>query len=219
MADDWLDVLERDSCNFLSLLDTDPVLGRVIDGSATREIYVRFLTATYQYVRVSGFLLARTADGLRRSQRCPWLVRLASAKAREESPHDDWALRDLRACGGNVELVKGAPAARAVDAYVQYNWALAEGGSPAFFGAAYTLEYISQHRAGRAAESLARASAIDGIRGSLSFLRSHGHADVEHMAALREALQRIEDEADRTAILLSAAVTRALYPRFFQEAA
>lgn len=219
MPNDWLAALERESCNYLPMLDADPVLGRVIDGSATRETYVRFLCGTYQYVRVSGFLLAKTADGLRRSQRCAWLVSLAAAKATEESPHDDWALRDLRRCGENVELLKGAPAARAVDAYVQYNLALAESGSPAFLGTAYTLEYISQHRAGQAAENLARSGAIRGIGDALSFLRSHGEADHDHVATLRRALLQIEDERDRSAIVLSAAVTRELYPRFFQEAA
>jgi hypothetical protein len=219
MAHDWLAALERESCNYLATLDADPLLGRVIDGSATRETYVRFLSATYQYVRVSGFLLAKTAEGLRRSRRCSWLVSLAAAKAMEEAPHDDWALRDLRRCGENVELLKGAPPTRAVEAYVQYNLALAESGSPAFLGTAYTLEYISQHRAGRAAENLARSAVISGVGDALSFLRSHGEADQDHMAALTQALQRVEDEQDRSAILLSAAVTRALYPRFFQEAA
>jgi hypothetical protein len=216
MNRDYVRTLESESIEFVGFLDRDPVIGRVISGDASREEYVAFLRATYHYVRWSGPLLAETAEGLRRSCRYPWLLDIVDAKTDEESPHDGWVLEDLRRCGENVELVKASAAPAAVNAYVQWSRAMAEEGSPAFLGAAYTLELISMHRAKVAAENLRARAAIPHIERAVSFLEGHGDADVGHIAVLHEVLGRIGDPADQSAILLSAAVLRTLYPRFFQ---
>jgi pyrroloquinoline quinone (PQQ) biosynthesis protein C len=180
------------------------------------EEYVSFLIGTYQYVRWSGFLLAQTAVGLRSCKRCPELVRAIEGKAAEEGPHDGMLLRDLRRLGQDVELIKGRPASRAVRAYVAYHLALAEAQSPAFLGAAYTLEYISMRRAGVAARELRRLKKVANIEQALSFLESHGVADVRHIAELERLLATITHPADQADILLSASVLRRLYPDFFE---
>jgi pyrroloquinoline quinone (PQQ) biosynthesis protein C len=215
MNRDYVGRLERESLAFVGLLDRHPLVSRVIDGDASREEYVGFLTATYHYVRWSGPLLAETAEGLRRSGKYPWLVAIVDEKTEEESPHDGWVLDDLRGCGENVELVKSSAAPAAVQAYVQWSRTMAEEGSPAFLGAAYTLELISMHRAKVAAENLRARGAIPNIEGAVSFLVGHGDADVGHIGLLNEVLGRIGDPDDQADILLSAAVLRALYPRFF----
>ena len=93
---------------------------------------------------------------------------------------------------------------------------MAQEGSPAFLGAAYTLEFMSMHRAKMAADNLRARRAIPNIEEAVSFLEGHGDADVGHIELLSEILRRIEDPRDQDAIALSAAVMRALYPRFFQ---
>jgi hypothetical protein len=136
-------------------------------------------------------------------------------KCAEEAPHDRWALADLRRCGENVELIKATPAPRAVDAYVQWSLAMADAGSPAFLGSAYTFEILSMKRAGVAARNLQSRGAVPAD--AVQFLSGHGDADVEHVAELVTALRRLggEDVAD---VMLSASVTRALYPQFFRPA-
>jgi hypothetical protein len=216
MSHDYVSILERESAALVDAIDRDPLLGSVIRGEASRREYVGFLASTYHYIRWSGPLLAATAEGLRRSGRCAWLLEIVDAKTAEESPHDGWVLDDLRSCGENVELIKAQAPPRAVEAYVQWSRTLAEEGSPAFLGAAYTLEFMSMCRAKTAAENLRARGAIPRIEGAVSFLEGHGDADVGHMEILSEILRRVEDPGDQEAIALSAAVMRTLYPRFFQ---
>jgi pyrroloquinoline quinone (PQQ) biosynthesis protein C len=187
----------------------------VISGDADWEQYVRFLSASYHYVRWSGFLLARTAEGLRRSQRCPQLLAAVEAKAQEEGPHDLWLLRDLRNCGVNIELIKGAPAPKAIEAYVAWSLTFAEAGSPAFLGAAYTLEFVSMRCAATACQNLRTRNAIPNVEHALRFLEGHGAADHAHIAELEVVLDTVHDATDQAEIGFSASVMRALYPSFF----
>lgn len=216
MNHDYVTTLERDSMLFVNAIDNDPLLGRVIHGDATRAEYISFLRSTYHYVRWSGPLLAMTAEGLRRSGRCPELVAIVDAKTVEEAPHDAWVLRDLRKCGENVELIKASAAPVAVQTYVDWSLLMAEEGSPSFLGAAYTLEFISLHRAKMAADNLRARRAIPNIEGAVLFLDGHGEDDIGHMEVLTHVLRQIKDPADQAAISLSAAVIRTLYPRFFE---
>ena len=212
---DYFSPIERESTDLIDAIDNDPLLGRVIRGDATRDEYVRFLVATYHYVRWSGPLLAETAQGLRRRGGYAWLVETVDDKTREEAPHDRWALSDLARCGENVELVKASDAPIAIHAYVGWSRTMAQAGSPAFLGAAYALEVMSMHRAKRAAENLRAHGAIPHIDHAVSFLSGHGDADADHVARLSQLLRRIDDAADQAAVRLSAAVLGALYPRFF----
>jgi hypothetical protein len=216
MKNDYVSMMERESLALVDSIDHDPLIGSVIRGDASREDYVGFLAATYHYLRWSGPLLSGAAEGLRRSGRCPWLLEVFDTKADEESPHVRWVLDDLARCGEDVQRVIAAADPIAVNAYVHWSWTTAEEGSPAFLGAAYTLEFISMHRAKMAAENLRVRRAIPDIENAVSFLDGHGDADFGHIAALNDILRRIEDPRDQGAILLSAEIMCALYPRFFQ---
>jgi hypothetical protein len=210
--------IEKESRALVQCIDEHPLIGAVVRGDASRDEYIRFLAATYHYVRWSGPLLAATAVGLRRRDSHPWLVALVETKAEEEAPHDRWALDDLRRCGANVELVKLGPVPLAVRAYVDWSLAMAEDGSPAFLGAAYALEFMSMSRAQLAANNLRARGAIPGIDCAVSFLAGHGEADAGHVALLADVLARLDDPEDAEQIRLSAATLRRLYPRFFRAA-
>jgi pyrroloquinoline quinone (PQQ) biosynthesis protein C len=215
MTTEYLRTLERQSESLAHSLDRHPLVGSVISGDACQQDYARFLIATYHYVRWSGFLLARTAQGLEQSGRSPSLRPALEAKAEEEAPHDRWVLRDLKNLGINPELVKGSAIPTAVRAYVEWSLTLAEAGSPAFLGAAYTLEYISMRRARLSAENLRTRAAIPNVERALRFLDGHGEADDGHIAELETVLRGVEDERDQADITLSAEVMRRLYPVFF----
>jgi hypothetical protein len=215
MPSDYVRTLARESRALVDSIDHDPLLGGVIRGDASREHYLWFLKATYHYLRWSGPLLAETAEGLRRKGRASWLVELIDGKSSEESPHDLWVLDDLRACDVNVELLKASSPPRAVLAYVEQSRSLAEAGSPGYLGAAYTLEFISAHRAKLAANNLRTRAGIANIDKAVSFLDGHGDADTGHVALLEEVLSRLDDPQDQDDIALAAKQLRRFYPRFF----
>jgi hypothetical protein len=199
----------------LGALEADRLLHRVIAGDAALPEYVRFLVGSYHYVRFSGYLLAKTAAGLRHSGRCPTALAALEQKAAEEGPHDAWLLSDLQACGVNKELVKGLPTPTAVRAYRAFSLAQAEAGSPAFLGAAYALEFISMRRAKLAATNLRARRAIPHIEQALTFLEGHGVADEGHIAELEALLSTVSDATDQDDILFSSEVLRRLYVHFF----
>lgn len=212
---DYVRRLKRDAAAFVAVLERDALVGQIIRGEADRSEYVRFLIGTYQYVRWSGVLLARTAEGLRRHGGSPALLALFAAKAEEEAPHDRWVLEDLRRCGVNVELVKGEAPPPAVLGYVHSHLALADSGSVAFLGAAYLLEFASAARAHVAAGNLRARALVPNIERALSFLEGHGDADRGHVALLEAHLAELEDVRGRGAIRGAAALLTALFPLFF----
>jgi pyrroloquinoline quinone (PQQ) biosynthesis protein C len=215
MTSHFMETIERESAALIGAADEHSLLTAVIQGNASREDYVWFLVATYHYLRWSGPLLAETAEGLRRRDRCPWLREVLDAKADEESVHDRWVLADLRALGVNPELVKASSVPRAINAYVEWSMTLAGDGSPAFLGAAYALEFLSMRRAKMAAQNLCARKVIGNVERAVSFLAGHGEADAGHVALMRELMIRIDEPRDQDAVVLSAGMTRALYPRFF----
>jgi hypothetical protein len=103
----------------------------------------------------------------------------------------------------------------AVRAYVAWSTTLADAGSPAFLGAAYTLEFISMRRAKTASDNLRARGTIPNIQRALRFLDGHGAADHGHIAELEAALGRVDDAHAQADIAFSSAVMRRLYPRFF----
>jgi hypothetical protein len=72
-------------------------------------------------------------------------------------------------------------------------------------------------RAGGAVERLLQAGTIPNIRKAVTFLRSHGDGDGDHVAELSSVLRTLTDREDQAAVLLSARTTRAHYPGFFRE--
>ncbi len=218
MIREFLERLEHEAMLLVDVVDQDPLVGAVIRGSVSRDDYVSFLASSYHYVRWSGTLLAQAAQGLRRAGRHPWLAELLHVKSGEEAPHDGWILRDLAGCGADVQRVKMADAPISVEAYISWSLTMADAGSPAFLGAAYCLEFLSSRRASMAAQNLCARSNIPNIRNGVSFLAGHGDADRGHVSTLEETLRRVDNRSDQAAVVLSASVLRALYPRFFHTA-
>jgi pyrroloquinoline quinone (PQQ) biosynthesis protein C len=215
MSTDYVTLIEEQSNAWVAAMDADPHIGRIIRGDARVDEYVAFLGATYQYVRWSGPLLASTAEGLRHRSRYPRLLEAVDVKTDEESSHHHWVLEDLAACGTDTARVERAPVPNAIQAYVQWSLAMAHKGSPAYLGAAYTLEFISMKRASLAAINLCARRRIPNIENAVTFLAAHGEADLDHVAALGSLLRQIGNERDREDVALSAAVMRSLFPQFF----
>ena len=215
---DWVDALEQEGRGLVEALDAHPDARRLFDGTIDVEGYVHYLVQTYHYVRWSMPLLVSAGERLKRLGRHPRLAELLLQKAVEERGHERWLLADLRNLGCSEERVEGTARAPAVDAYTGWNFFTSRAGVPtAFLGTAYILEYLSVTRASGAVERLLEVDAIPNIHKAVTFLRSHGAADVEHVAELTSVLRTLTDREEQAAVLLSARTTRALYPGFFRE--
>lgn len=204
--------LNRVAESVTTAVETAPIVGEVLRGTAGPSAYAMFMAQTYHYVLVTAPNLLLAARALQQQQRHPELVALYLDKAVEEAGHDVWAVDDAAVLGVS-KRVFAAPSP-AVLAYKAWNRFTIETGLPvAYFGTAYVLEHLGAKAAPRAVENLLRSGAIP--EGALRFLRGHGEADQGHIAELGAALERVSDPTEKEAILLSAQVTAALYPRFF----
>jgi len=215
---DWVDALEQEGRALVRALDVHPDARRLFDGTLDVDGYAYYLTQTYHYVRWSMPMLAGAGERLRRMGRYPRLAELLLQKAAEEHGHERWLLADLKNLGWSAERVEAAEQAPAVNAYIGWNLYTSRAGVPtAFLGTAYVLEYLSVTRASGAVERLIETDAIPNIRKAVTFLRSHGAVDGDHVAELTSVLRTLTDREEQSAVLLSARTTRVLYPGFFRE--
>lgn len=195
-------------------LQGEPAARWLFDGRASREEYTVFLQQTYHYVRWTQPLLERAGRRLAALGRAPGLASLFARKAREEDHHERWALADLGALGRDTRAARRSPPSPAVRAYVAWNRLCVEAGAPeGFLGTAFVLEGLSIRCARQAAENLIAHSGIPGIERAVRFLRGHAAADAHHVGELSAVLEGVEDPQAREAMVLSARVTRAIYPR------
>ncbi|WP_437735267.1 iron-containing redox enzyme family protein [Sorangium sp. So ce1335] len=224
---DWIAALDREVAALLLRLDADPAARRLVDGAATAAEYAAFLEQIYHYVRWTRPLCARA--GARLAARCAGapgeagapgdaegrgvLAALLLRKAEEESGHERWALEDLAALGRDPQAVMRAEPAPATRAYIAWSRYTAEAGAPeAFLGTAYVLEALSARRAGDVAARLVARARIPGVAGAVRFVQGHADADQGHVRELAALLATIACPEAREAILLSARITRTLYP-------
>jgi pyrroloquinoline quinone (PQQ) biosynthesis protein C len=162
-------------------LGQDPLLGRVFDGTASRDLYLSFLLQTYHYVNETTPLLragARATAGHADPVHRVVHERFAE-HAREEAGHEQWVLDDIAALGGDVEAAKRSEPSPAVRAYISMVRAVSASRRPlGLLGVAYFLEGISEKLGSKTAANFRRASKIPGIERALSFVDTHGEADV-----------------------------------------
>ncbi|RKH05837.1 iron-containing redox enzyme family protein [Corallococcus carmarthensis] len=215
---DWLAVLDEESRGLVAAVDAQPDGRRILEGTLDRDGYIHYLVQTYHYARWSTPILAEAGHRLNRLGRHPELAALLIQKGEEERGHDRWLLSDLKNLGWSEAQVEAAERSPAVDAYTGWNFFTSRSGVPtAVLGTAYALEYLSQTRAGVWAERLKAVAAIPNIHKSVTFLRSHGALDGDHVAEMKRILGPLTDPEDQEAILFSARVARAVYPRIFRE--
>ncbi|NVJ04691.1 iron-containing redox enzyme family protein [Myxococcus sp. AM001] len=215
---DWVAVLEQEGRGLVAALDAQPDARRLFDGTIDTEGYIHYLIQTYHYARWSTPMLAEAGHRLQRQGRHPHLAELLVQKAGEERGHEKWLLSDLKNLGCPEARVEAAARTPAVDAYTGWNFFTSRSGVPtAVLGTAYVLEYLSQTRASGVVERLIAAAAIPNIRKSVTFLRSHGALDGDHVAEMEAVLRTLTDPEDQAAVIFSARATRCIYPGIFRE--
>jgi len=215
---DWVGLLEQEGRGLVATLDAHPEASRLFDGTIDREGYVHYLVQTYHYVRWSTPLLKGAGARLNRLGRHPKLADLLLQKSEEERGHERWLLADLENLGCPVRAVQDTIPSPAVDAYTGWNCFTSWAGVPtAFLGTAYVLEYLSVTRAPGAVDRLLQVSTIPNIHRAVTFLRSHGSLDEDHVAELTSVLRTLTEVEDQAAVVLSARTTRVVYPGFFRD--
>jgi pyrroloquinoline quinone (PQQ) biosynthesis protein C len=204
-ATDLVAILHSSVEETIASLMADEVFRTVFDGTATRELYLRFLARTYHYVTYTSFQLeeGKKITSLGPDPFQQEMHERFTHHAKEEAGHELWVLDDIRALGGDAEAVKREDPGVAVKAYAAMVMLVLRSGNPlGILGVGALLEGISAKLGTLAANNLRRHSKIPNIENALKFFDSHGEADREHILEQNRTLSNVPDEQDRRAIRL-----------------
>jgi pyrroloquinoline quinone (PQQ) biosynthesis protein C len=124
----------------------------------------------------------------------------------EESGHELWVLNDLQAVGVAPEAVRAhAPGVHTL-ALNGYNYWAADRRHPcSVLGMLYALEVIASVYGGPFAAAIRESLLLEGDHG-VSFIGSHASLDAQHMAELRQLMNRLRGEEALAAVVESTRV-------------
>jgi pyrroloquinoline quinone (PQQ) biosynthesis protein C len=124
----------------------------------------------------------------------------------EESGHENWVLNDLEAVGVTRADAMAHRASAHTLALNGYNhWSAAQRHPGSVLGMLYALEVIASVYGGPFSSAIRESLLLEGDAG-VSFISSHATLDSQHMAELRQVLNRITDAAAREAVVESVQV-------------
>lgn len=190
-----------------------PIIAQVMAGTVSPASYVAFLGQAYHHVKHTVPLLM--ACGARLPERLEWLREAIAEYIEEEYGHQEWILNDIRACGADAELVRVETPNLPTELMVSYVYDQINRCNPvSFFGMVNVLEGTSIALATQA------AGIIKGELGlppqAFSYLTSHGSLDIEHIAFYEKLMNRLEEPADKAAVVHTAKVVYRLYGDMFR---
>jgi pyrroloquinoline quinone (PQQ) biosynthesis protein C len=210
---EFFDQLQHQTCNEREYLLGAPIFAAAFDGSATLEQYIAFLTQAYHHVKHTVPLLM--ACGARLPERLEWLREAIAEYIEEELGHQEWILNDIRACGGDPDLVRNSQPALPTELMVAYVYdRIARHNPVSFFGMVNVLEGTSIALATQATGVLQDRLQLPAQ--AFSYLTSHGSLDLEHMELFKKLMNRLDSEDDKTAVLHTATVVYRLYGDIFR---
>jgi pyrroloquinoline quinone (PQQ) biosynthesis protein C len=195
-------------------LTSAPIIRRALAGQILRNEYIAFLTQAFHHVRHTVPLLM--AVGARLPARLGWLRKEIIHYTEEEEGHEQWILSDIDTAGGDASVASKSPPSTATDAMVAYAYDTAmRRDAVGFFGMVFVLEGTSVALACDAADRI--QSALKLPNRALTYLRSHGQLDQQHVHHLYGILNRLDQEQDRAAVERCARVMFRLYGNIFRE--
>jgi pyrroloquinoline quinone (PQQ) biosynthesis protein C len=184
-----------------------------VEGKIARHSYVAFLTQAYHHVKHTVPLLM--ACGARLPERLEWLRSAIGEYIVEEAGHQEWILKDIRACGADAEEVRNGEPSLATELMVAYAYDTIQRKNPvSFFGMVLVLEGTSIQVATHAANALQTALRLP--KSAFTYLLSHGSLDVSHVGFFKSLMNRIDDDNDQRAIIHCAKVMYSLYGDIFR---
>jgi len=207
--DELLAATEAERNELLSI----PFIREGAAGKLSLESYIAFLTQAYHHVKHTTPLLM--CCGGRLPERLEWLREAVGEYIEEEMGHQEWILNDIEACGGDKEAVRHGTPLPATELMVAYAYDTIQRGNPAgFFGMVLVLEGTSVALATQAAENI--RNSLNLPKKAFSYLTSHGSLDVSHVDFYEKLMNRLEDEADRQAVIHCAKMFYRLYGDIFR---
>jgi thiaminase len=185
-----------------------PIITDCLAGHVSRESYRAFLTEAYHHVRHTVPLLM--ACGARLSERLDWLRHGMAEYIEEEYGHEQWILSDLSAAGFDACAAREHGPSPETELMVSYAYDTVQRGNPVgFLGMITVLEGTSASIATRAAEII--AARLELPRRACTYLLSHGALDQRHVGNFDGLVDKLDDTADRAAVLHAARMFYRLY--------
>lgn len=195
-------------------LTSAPIIQRALAGQIQRDEYIAFLTQAFHHVRHTVPLLM--AVGSRLPARLGWLRKEIIHYTEEEEGHEQWILNDIQAAGGDSAAAATSLPSSATDAMVAYAYDTAMRRNPVgFFGMVFVLEGASVALACNAADRIQASLQLPNK--AMTYLRSHGQLDQQHVQDLYAILSRFDEDQDRAAVERCAQVMFRLYGNIFYE--
>lgn len=205
--------LLEQTANERKFLLSAPIIQQALAGTVTLESYVAFLGQAYHHVKHTVPLLM--ACGARLPERLEWLRAATAEYIQEEIGHEMWILDDIRASGGDAELVRNSVPSLPTELMVGYVYdRIARGNPVSFFGMVNVLEGTSVALATRAAGAIQDRLGLPAA--AFSYLNSHGSLDLEHIELFKGLMNRLDDPADQIAVTHTARVVYHLYGDMFR---
>jgi thiaminase len=190
-----------------------PIITDCLGGRVTRDSYRAFLTEAYHHVKHTVPLLM--SCGARLPARLEWLRHGVVEYIEEEYGHEQWILGDLTEAGFDAVAARDGAPSPATELMVSYAYDTVQRGNPVgFFGMVLVLEGTSAAIATRAAEII--AARLELPRKAFTYLLSHGALDQEHVGHFDALVDRLDEAADRAAVLHGARMFYRLYGDVFR---
>ncbi|MDY6949211.1 MAG: iron-containing redox enzyme family protein [Pseudomonadota bacterium] len=208
------ELLASRTANDREYLTGAPIIRRALAGQLLREEYIAFLTQAFHHVSHTVPLMM--AVGARLPARLGWLRKEIIHYTQEEEGHEQWILNDIEAAGGDASAAARSLPSTATDAMVAYAYDTAMRRNPVgFFGMVFVLEGASVALASNAADRIQAALQLP--KRAMTYLRSHGELDQQHVHDLYGILDRLEQQEDRAAVEQCARVMFRLYGNVFRD--
>jgi pyrroloquinoline quinone (PQQ) biosynthesis protein C len=190
-----------------------PIIESCLTGEVSSTSYLAFLTEAYHHVRHTVPLFEASRAGL--PPRLAWMRSAFDEYIAEEAGHDEWILDDIGAAGGDVDAVRNGTPSHATEVMVAYAYdAITRRHPLMFLGMVHVLEGTSAALALAAADQIQRALGLPDE--AFTYLRSHGTLDREHVMHYARLVDRLDDPADRAAIVHAANAFFRLYGDIFR---
>ncbi len=188
-----------------------PQLQAGLTGQIDRATYIAYLTQAYHHVSHTVPLMHEARMRLGHN---PMLVAALDEYIAEETGHEAWILDDIAAAGGDRAAAIAAGPSDATAAMIAFAYDTIRHGNPAaFFGMVFVLEGTSIAFAQQGAEAVQASLGLPPA--AFRYLTSHGALDQEHMVFFEGLMNRIDDPADRIAIVAMAKAMFGLFGGMF----
>ncbi len=185
-----------------------PIINDVFEGRFSLETYIAFLNQAYHHVRHTVPLLMLAGGRLSGEQR--WLESAIAGYIQEEAGHEQWILDDLEVCGCDRDACASGAAPFHSDVLVSCLYDTVQRRNPVgIFGMVQVLEGTSASLAPAVADIVQKALALPDS--AMTYLRSHGELDQEHIQHFERIMNKVEDSKDQADIIRVARMVYRLY--------